>query len=130
MQQAACSGRSATLPATAATRTAPPTSVTTDSFATANVSFNGRKRQKRPTNRIPVALTNTHSVGVVRDALIESAERNLGVRDGVASFFYHPFLAIEHLERVVVGIKDLGYEFVPADAVIGDLTPPAHARVP
>jgi uncharacterized protein YdaL len=64
------------------------------------------------------------------DALIESAERNLVVRDGVASFFYHPFLAIEHLERVVVGIKDLGYEFVPADAVIGDLTPPAHARVP
>jgi uncharacterized protein YdaL len=48
--------------------------------------------------------------------IVADAERLLAVRDGVASFFFHPFLPVEHLEDVVDGIVGLGYEFVaPGD---------------
>ncbi|GGJ83135.1 hypothetical protein GCM10010123_10960 [Pilimelia anulata] len=60
---------------------------------------------------------NHHPVRLPAD-LIASAERNLVVRDGVASFFYHPFLGVDHLAATVSGIKALGYTFVPADAMV------------
>ncbi len=34
------------------------------------------------------------------------------MRDGVASFYFHPFLNQKLLQRVLKGISDLGYHFV------------------
>ncbi|MDP8994394.1 MAG: DUF2334 domain-containing protein, partial [Pseudomonadota bacterium] len=52
------------------------------------------------------------------ERLIASAERNLAVRDGFASFFHHWYEDPGALRRIVRGIKDLGYRFVgPADVV-------------
>jgi uncharacterized protein YdaL len=60
---------------------------------------------------------NTHPVRLPAD-LVASARRNLVVRDGVASFFYHPFLGASYLKQTVEGIQGLGYTFVPAKAMI------------
>jgi uncharacterized protein YdaL len=44
---------------------------------------------------------------------ILQAARNLRVvRDGVASFYFHPFLKANLLDQLVRGIQDLGYHFV------------------
>jgi len=41
------------------------------------------------------------------------AARNLRVvRDGVASFYFHPFLNLNLLDQLVKGVRDLGYHFV------------------
>ncbi len=48
--------------------------------------------------------------------LIANARANLVVRESTASFFFHPFLPRQELERIVDGIKALGYTFVaPTD---------------
>ncbi|MBG0560880.1 DUF2334 domain-containing protein [Actinoplanes aureus] len=60
---------------------------------------------------------NNHPVRLPAD-LIASAERNLVVRDGVASCFYHPYLGTEHLKELVTGIKKVGYTFVSADSML------------
>jgi uncharacterized protein YdaL len=44
--------------------------------------------------------------------MVESARRNLVVRDGFASFFYHPYYGVQALKETVEGIKALGYTFV------------------
>ncbi|WP_218152025.1 DUF2334 domain-containing protein [Nitrosomonas communis] len=44
--------------------------------------------------------------------LLATARANLVVRDGFASFFYHPKLGKDMLIEVVDGIKQLGYTFV------------------
>src|SRR5437867_7734241 len=43
--------------------------------------------------------------------LVQNSLRLKVVRDGVASFFFHPFLEREHLTRVLDGIKANGYRF-------------------
>jgi uncharacterized protein YdaL len=50
--------------------------------------------------------------------IIASAKRNLVVRDGVASFFYHPYLGVTQLDQVVRGLKGLGYTFVTPTAML------------
>lgn len=50
--------------------------------------------------------------------ILASAQRNLVVRDGVASFFFHPFLGMTYLRQVVEGIQSMGYTFVPASATL------------
>ncbi len=50
--------------------------------------------------------------------LIRHAQKALVVRDGFASFFYHPDLGVDYLRQVVEGLKDLGYTFVAADSLI------------
>ena len=60
---------------------------------------------------------NQHPARLPAD-LIASADRNLVVRDGVASFFYHPYLGTGHLKQVVTGIKGKGYTFVSADSML------------
>jgi uncharacterized protein YdaL len=50
--------------------------------------------------------------------IVASAERNLVVRDGFASFFYHPYLGTSYLKQVVTGIKGLGYTFSSAQGVL------------
>jgi uncharacterized protein YdaL len=59
---------------------------------------------------------NNHPVILPAD-LVEAAEANLVVRDGVASFFYHPYLGTKWLLETVDGIKKLGYTFVPAGSM-------------
>jgi uncharacterized protein YdaL len=44
--------------------------------------------------------------------IIDDARRNLVIRDGVASFYFHPFLEVRHLRQTVEGIQALGYTFV------------------
>ena len=44
--------------------------------------------------------------------MLEYAQKNLSVRDGFASFFYHSFVPLEHLKRLVAGLKVLGYQFL------------------
>ncbi|MBU2663900.1 polysaccharide deacetylase family protein [Actinoplanes bogorensis] len=61
---------------------------------------------------------NNHPARLPSD-LLASAERNLVVRDGVASFFYHPYLGTDYLKQVVTGVKSEGYSFVSANSMIG-----------
>jgi uncharacterized protein YdaL len=49
--------------------------------------------------------------------LIASAQRNLVVRDGVASFFFHPYNDVTYLQQTVEGIQAAGYTFVAASAM-------------
>lgn len=44
--------------------------------------------------------------------LIRHAEKMKVVRDGVASFFYHPYLGTDYLKEVIQGLKGMGYEFI------------------
>lgn len=45
------------------------------------------------------------------DDILTDARKSLVVRDNVASFFYHPFLGTERLERLVDGFDSMGYRF-------------------
>jgi uncharacterized protein YdaL len=49
--------------------------------------------------------------------LVFNAQCNLAVRDGVASFFYHPYYGTTPLSQIVTGIKALGYTFVAAGSL-------------
>jgi uncharacterized protein YdaL len=60
---------------------------------------------------------NNHPARLPAD-LIASAGRNLVVRDGVASFFYHPYLGTDYLKELVTGIKAQGYTFVGGNAML------------
>ncbi|HUQ38587.1 MAG TPA: polysaccharide deacetylase family protein [Acidimicrobiales bacterium] len=59
---------------------------------------------------------NHHPARLAAD-LVANARAALVVRDGFASFFYHPYLGLEDLKPIVEGIQGLGYTFVSADAV-------------
>jgi uncharacterized protein YdaL len=48
--------------------------------------------------------------------IIADAQRNLAVRDGWASFFYHTYDSISYLQQTVTGLKSLGYTFVSPTA--------------
>lgn len=54
---------------------------------------------------------NTHPARLPEE-IVATAARNLVVRDGFASFFYHPFLGVEGLKAIVEGIQAHGYTFV------------------
>ena len=45
------------------------------------------------------------------ERIIEFAEKNMAIRDGFASFFFHPFVPIDVLKDIVNGIQALGYQF-------------------
>jgi uncharacterized protein YdaL len=60
---------------------------------------------------------NNHPARLPAD-LIATAKANLAVRDGVASFFYHPYLGTAYLKQTVEGIQGLGYTFVPGSALL------------
>ena len=47
--------------------------------------------------------------------IVERARKNLVVRDGFASFFFHPDFDIDLLDQAIVGIKNQGYTFVDID---------------
>ncbi len=59
------------------------------------------------------------------EALLANARANLVVRDGFASFFFHPQFDVAALQAIVAGVRDAGYVFVsPADLSF----PPAARR--
>ncbi|GAA2511342.1 polysaccharide deacetylase family protein [Pilimelia columellifera] len=60
---------------------------------------------------------NNHPARLPAD-LVASADRNLVIRDGVASFFYHPYLGTGYLDQVVEGVRSKGYSFVSAQSMI------------
>jgi uncharacterized protein YdaL len=52
--------------------------------------------------------------------LLASAQRNMVVRDSVASFFYHPYLGTGYLQQTVSGLKGLGYTFVTPASMLSN----------
>ena len=44
--------------------------------------------------------------------LVRFARENRVVRDGFASFFFHPFFDVSVLEEIVRGVQGEGYTFV------------------
>jgi uncharacterized protein YdaL len=59
---------------------------------------------------------NNHPAHLPAD-IIASAQLNLAVRDGVASFFFHPYLDTSYLRTTIEGVQAAGYTFVPASAM-------------
>ena len=49
--------------------------------------------------------------------IVNAAEKNLVVRDGVAGFYFHPFFDLQYLKDTVTGLKALGYEFVSPNSL-------------
>jgi uncharacterized protein YdaL len=45
------------------------------------------------------------------DNILAAGAANLAVRDGFASFFYHPYLGLDTLEQIVDGLRAQGYTF-------------------
>jgi hypothetical protein len=56
--------------------------------------------------------------GSVRFLLAAAAGQKAVVRDNVAGFYYHPFLGTGPLQGLVNGLRDEGYQFVSACAVL------------
>ena len=60
---------------------------------------------------------NNHPAVLVPD-LVERARLNLTVRDGFASYFYHPYYGLEPLQQLVEGVNSLGaYTWVAPGSV-------------
>ena len=54
---------------------------------------------------------NNHPPRLAAD-LVATAKANLVIRDGVASFFFHPYFPLAELKAIVAGVKAAGYTFV------------------
>jgi uncharacterized protein YdaL len=54
---------------------------------------------------------HTYKARLPKD-IIRAARANLVVRDGIAAFYFHPYLPLKYLKRTVAGIQALGYTFV------------------
>ncbi|HVN30515.1 MAG TPA: DUF2334 domain-containing protein [Thermoanaerobaculaceae bacterium] len=63
------------------------------------------------------------------DRLLSYAKVNLAVRDGLVSAFFHPFVRLEHLARLVDGIRGLGYTFLDLREASNTVTLPDCAVV-
>jgi uncharacterized protein YdaL len=59
---------------------------------------------------------NNHPARLVPD-LLRTAEANLVVRDGFASFYFHPYHGVSLLRELVQGIRARGYTFVSPNAL-------------
>jgi hypothetical protein len=51
--------------------------------------------------------------------IVAHAQAELAVRQGVASFFFHPYYDISGLQQIVAGMKALGYTFVSSPSLVG-----------
>jgi uncharacterized protein YdaL len=49
--------------------------------------------------------------------IVAAARKHLVVRDGVAGFYFHPFLELDYLRQTVEGVRALGYTFVSPEAL-------------
>lgn len=52
------------------------------------------------------------------DDILRCADKNLVVRDGFASFYFHPFYDFTKLQEIVQGVKDRGYTFVAVSSTL------------
>ncbi|MGI5246757.1 DUF2334 domain-containing protein [Dactylosporangium sp. CA-139066] len=59
---------------------------------------------------------NNHPAHLPPD-IIKSAQLNTAVKDGVASFFFHPYVDVSYLRTTVEGVLAAGYTFVPASSM-------------
>ncbi|WP_433213420.1 DUF2334 domain-containing protein [Dactylosporangium sp. CS-047395] len=59
---------------------------------------------------------NNHPAMLPAD-LVAAAQLNMSVKDGVASFFFHPYVPVSYLQQTVEGIQAAGYTFVPAGSM-------------
>ncbi|MEV6930692.1 DUF2334 domain-containing protein [Dactylosporangium sp. NPDC051485] len=59
---------------------------------------------------------NNHPAHLPAD-LIASARLNRVVKDGVASFFFHPYVDVSYLKTTVEGVQAAGYTFVAASSM-------------
>lgn len=46
------------------------------------------------------------------ERILDNALNMQAVRDGMASFFFHPFVPLDHLKRLVRGMKEQGWNFI------------------
>lgn len=51
------------------------------------------------------------------DDILAAARAELSVRDGIATFYYHPFEGVAPLQQIVQGLEALGYTFVSPTTV-------------
>ena len=81
---------------------------TTDVYGTKIVPENMGNYEPEPYNQHPAVLI---------PELVQRARTSLVVRDGFASYFYHPFLGVEPLKQLVEGVNGIGrYTWVgPSD---------------
>ncbi|WP_168184717.1 polysaccharide deacetylase family protein [Oleiagrimonas sp. MCCC 1A03011] len=59
---------------------------------------------------------NHHPPRSVQD-ILASAQRNTVIKDNVQSFFFHPYLPLNQLKKLVQGIQGMGYEFVSPETL-------------
>ncbi len=59
---------------------------------------------------------NNHPPRLSAD-LVTTAQNNLVIRDGVASFFFHPYEPLAELQAIVTGVKAAGYKFVAVNSL-------------
>ena len=75
------------------------------------------------TTMIPESIANyepdavNHTAARLPAAIIANAQAELAVRQGVASFFFHPYYDLTALQQIVQGIQGLGYTFVSPGAL-------------
>jgi len=65
-----------------------------------------------PENLLSVSEAYNNNPAHSADDVVANAAAMTVVRDGVVSGFYHPYLGVERLGRIVEGISALGYTFV------------------
>jgi uncharacterized protein YdaL len=66
---------------------------------------------------IELEAFNNHPPRLPAD-IVASAQRNLVIPDGVASFFFHPYNPVTYLQQTVEGIQAAGYTFVSASSTV------------
>lgn len=52
--------------------------------------------------------------------ILAAAKAELAVRDGIATFYYHPFEGVAPLQQIVEGLRALGYTFVSPTSVVAN----------
>ncbi|MFC1682793.1 DUF2334 domain-containing protein [Candidatus Zixiibacteriota bacterium] len=62
-------------------------------------------------------------------SMLAAARNNLALRDGFASFFFHPFVDHTPLEDLVSGLKQLGYEFTTPRLTSNSVRSPDYAAL-
>jgi uncharacterized protein YdaL len=55
---------------------------------------------------------------ITSDDIIRFSQKLKVVRDGVASFYYHPYLGTGELSKIIPGLQDAGYTFVRATTLV------------
>jgi hypothetical protein len=50
--------------------------------------------------------------------ILAAADAQMVVRDGIATFYYHPFEGLDALKQIVQGFKDRGLSFVAPTQVV------------